>query len=129
MVNGLGSCKVNWSFSGNKITSDFSFTVKSQVTLDSMRYVIAIATPHSKFRIGSSPMIGQEGLRVQVIKDDFQATWLETEVVTQNLDYRTYFGNIHYLQVLSRDHSLVMRPNQVYRLSISFDPDIVEAEA
>jgi len=70
-------------------------------------------------------MLGQEGLRCEVQKDDFQGIWKETEVVTNDTTYRSNYGNIHYLQILERDHPLIMRPGQTYRLAVSFDPDII----
>jgi hypothetical protein len=128
IVNGLGSCKVTWTFQGNKITSEFVFQVKNQIQLDEMRYMIAIGCPHSRYRIGTTLALGQEGQRANVIKDDFQATWMETEVVSDDNEYRSYYGNIHYLQTLKRDHPLIMRPNQLYRLTVSFEPDVITAE-
>lgn len=128
LLNGLGSCKVCWTFQGNKITSEFVFQVKNQVQMDKMRYVIALGCPHSRYRIGTTLCLGEEGQRANVIKDDFQATWLDTEVVTEDMEYRGYHGNIHYLQTLTRDHPLIMRPNQQYRLTVSFEPDVVTAE-
>ena len=47
----FGNCKVNWIFDGNKITSEFLFTVRKQVTMDSMRYVVPIGGPHSMGRL------------------------------------------------------------------------------
>lgn len=128
IVANLGSVKVNWTFAGDKITSEFAYTVKSTVKLDSLRYVIAIAYPHSAYRASSSPMIGPEGHRCNVEKDDFQATWKETEVVSDNPAYKTNWGKIHYLQFLTRDHPLVMRPGNTYRLTVSFEPDIAAVE-
>ena len=125
MVTDIGSCKVSWTFAGNKITSEFSYTVKSQITLDHFRYMLAIGAPHSRHRIDSTPMLGQDGLRCQVLKDDFQGTWKNTEVVTNDNTYRTNYGNLHYLQTLEREHPLIMRPGQTYKLSVSFDPDII----
>jgi len=127
-INGLGSCKVNWSFLGDKITSEFIFQVKNQVKLDRFRYVIAVATPHSKHRLGTTFTLGAESLRPNVLKDDFQAAWQETEVVSDNPKYKTYWGKIHYLQVLERDHPLTMRPGQQYRLTVEFEPDIALAD-
>ncbi len=125
IANDIGSCKVSWTFANNKITSEFIYTVKNQITMDRFRYMLAIGSPHSKHRVDSSPMLGQEGLRCQVLKDDFQGTWKETDVVTNDPTYRTNYGNLHYLQTLERDHPLIMRPGQTYRLSVSFDPDII----
>ena len=125
IVSDIGSCKVSWTFAGNKITSEFIYTVKKQITLDSFRYVLAIGSPHSQYRFESSPMLGQEGLRCLVQKDDFQGTWKETGVVTNDEKYRTNYGNIHYLQTLEREHPLIMRPGQTYRLAVSFEPDII----
>jgi hypothetical protein len=61
------------------------------------------------------------------VKDDFQAAWKTPEVVTDEPLYKTYYGKIHFLQVLERDHPLVMRPGQQYRLVINYEPDMVFA--
>jgi hypothetical protein len=128
MARGLGSVKVQWNFSGKKVSCEFAYTVKQQVTLDKFRYVLVVAAPHSKYRVPGSPVLGPLGHRCSVIKDDFQATWQDTEVVSADPTYRTNFGKIHYLQYLIRDHPLIMRPGHVYRLAVSFDPDIAREE-
>ncbi|WP_269523387.1 hypothetical protein [Coraliomargarita parva] len=127
-VNGLGSCKVTWSFKGGTINCEFCFSVKQQTQLDRMRYILAIATPHSRYRVGTAFTLGEEGHRTNVVKDDFQAEWKELETVTEDPKYRTYYGNMHYLQILERDHPLIMRPGMQYRLALSFEPDIVFAD-
>ncbi len=124
MLPGLGSVKVAWNFSGNKISSEFIFTVKKQVQCDKFRYVLAIGSPHSSMHAPMTFTLGEKGLGCTVEKDDFQAEWQETEVVTEETAYRTYWGNLHYIQSLVRDHPLIMRPGQQYRLSISFEPDV-----
>ena len=128
IIPGLGSCKVMWSFKGGTINCEFCFSVKQQVQLDRMRYILAIAAPHSRYRVGTSFTLGEEGHRTNVIKDDFQAEWKELDVVTDNPEFRTYYGNMHYLQILERDHPLIMRPGMQYRLALSFEPDIVFAD-
>ena len=128
IVSGLGSCKVTWSFLAGKISCEFCFTVKQQVQLDKMRYILAIAAPHSRYRVATAFTLGEEGHRTEVIKDDFQAEWKELEVVSENPDYRTYYGNMHYLQILERDHPLIMRPGVQYRLALSFEPDLAFAD-
>ena len=128
MVPGLGSCKVSWTFSGDKITSEFIFTVKNPIQMDKLRYVLALATPHSNYRSGTTFTLGEESLRPEVLKDDFHATWQETEVVSEDPDYKTPFGKIHYLQTLLRDHPLQMRPGQQYKLTLTFHPDITFAD-
>ncbi|MDP4693106.1 MAG: hypothetical protein NWS00_01035, partial [Opitutales bacterium] len=90
--------------------------------------VLAIAAPHSQYRVATAFTLGEGGHRTEVIKDDFSAEWKELEVVTDNPDYRTYYGNMHYLQILERDHPLIMRPGTQYRLSLSFEPDIAFAD-
>jgi len=127
IVNGIGSCKVSWTFSGPKISCEYSYSVKTQVQLDRFRYIIAIASPHSQYRIGTTFALGPEGHRANVEKDDFQAEWKDLEVVTDDPDYRTVTGNMHYLQVLERDRPLVMRPGVQYRIAFSFEPDIAFA--
>lgn len=129
ILNGIGSCKVNWTFSGDKITADFIYSVKQQVKLDSMRFVVAIASPHSEYHVPTTYAIGENGLGIGVEKDDFQAEWIDTQVVTEDPAYRTFWGNIHYLQILERKHPMVMRPGMQYRLTVSFQPDITFAEA
>ena len=75
---------------------------------------------------GSGP---DNASRCSVLKDDFHANWAETEVVTADPAYKTNFGKLHYVQMFERDHPLIMRPGQVYRLSVSFDPDLTMVEA
>jgi hypothetical protein len=128
MVKGLGSVKVQWNFAGNKIGCEFAYTVKQQVTLDKFRYVLAIAAPHSRYHVSGALTLGPQGQRCGVSKNDFQAAWRETEVVTADPTYRTNYGKIHYLQYLVRDHPLVMRPGQVYRFHVEFEPDIAHTE-
>lgn len=128
IVKGIGSVKVQWNFQGPKVSCEFAYTVKQQVQLDKFRYVLAIAAPHSKYHVAGSLMLGAQGHRCSVQKDDFQAHWLDTEVVTNDPNYRTNYGKIHYLQYLMRDHPLIMRPGNTYRLSVSFEPEITHAE-
>lgn len=124
VVNGVGSCRVNWTFAGNKVTAEFIYTVKNQIQLDRFRFMLAIGAPHSRYRTDTAPMLGAQGLRCQVVKDDFQGIWSETEVVSQDPAYRTNYGKVHYLQTLLRDHPLIMRPGNTYRFAVSFEPDI-----
>ncbi len=125
----VGSCKVRWEFKGSKVASEFAFEVKSQTTIQSMRYVIAVGMPHSRHRMGSSLKLGDEGLRPNVLKDDFQGDWQENEIVSQNPEWRTYWGPLFYLQTLARNHPLVLRPGQTYRFAIEFEPDLTLADA
>lgn len=129
ILSGIGSVKVAWTFSGNKITSEYVFTVKKQIQCDQMRYVLAIGAPHSEKHAPMTFTIGAEGLGCTVDKDDFHAEWQETEVVTNEPNYRTYWGNLHYIQTLLRDHPLIMRPGQQYRLTLSFAPDVAMLES
>ena len=128
LVPGLGNCKVSWTFTQGKITSDFIFMVKHPVTMDRMRYMLVIGSPHSLHRSGNTFTLGPEGLRFTVLKDNFHAQWAETEVVTSESGYRTQYGNIHYLQTLVRDHPLNMRPRLQYRLTVAFEPDLARVE-
>jgi hypothetical protein len=125
MVKNLASVKVQWAFAGKNVSCEFAYTVKQQVTLDKFRYVLVVAAPHSKYRVLGSPILGPLGHRCSVVKDDFQGTWQDTEVVSADPTYRTNFGKIHYLQYLIRDHPLIMRPGHVYRLAVTFEPDVV----
>lgn len=128
LVKDIGSVEVRWDFSGNRVNCRFTYRVKNQVQLDKFRYCLVIGSPHSRYRLGTTYALGAEGLRCNVIKDDFQAVWQDTETVTNEPDYKTYWGNIHYIQTLMRDHPLIMRPGQQYKLELSFEPDIVFAD-
>jgi hypothetical protein len=127
-VKGLGSVRVQWNFSGSKISAEFAYTVRQQVQLDKFRYVLAIAAPHSRYRVAGSIALGAQGHRCTVQKDDFQAVWQETEVVSNDPTYRTNYGKIHYLQSLVRDHPLIMRPGNTYRLIVNFEPDVSQLD-
>ena len=111
-----------------KITSEFSFKVKNPITLDKMRLALIIGSPHSTYRLGTTLRQGSEGLRANVETDDFQAKWSSFETVTDSPGFRGYAGNIHYIQYLVRDHPLVMRPGQQYKLIVSYAPDIAFAD-
>ena len=125
---GLGSCQVQWSFGQGKVTSEFTFRVKNQVTMNSMRYAIVIGSPHSAYRLGTTLRQGTAGLRPTVEKDDFKAAWGDFETVTDDPEYRGYAGNVHYVQFLRREHPLIMRPGVQYKFQISFEPDIAFAD-
>ena len=124
LVRGLGSVKVQWTFTGSKIAAEFAYTVKNQVQLDKFRFALVIGAPHSHYRMGSSPALGSLGHRCSVLKDDFHANWAETEIVSADPAYKTNYGKLHYVQMFIRDHPLIMRPGQVYRLAVSFEPDL-----
>ncbi len=129
VVNGIGSWKVEWEFLGGRITGKFTLQVKQQTTLDNFRLVLPIATPHHRYRLGSTLVLGAESLRCAVLKDDFGAVWAETEVVSEDAEHRTLTGKLHYYQTLHRDHPLVLRPGQPYKIEITFEPDITVADA
>lgn len=124
IINGLGSCKVNWTFSGNKITSEFAFTVKKQIQCERVRYMLAIGAAHNQYRLGTSLKLGPQSHRCSVPKDDFHCQWKDTIVVSADPEQKSCYGKIHYLQLLERDHPLTMRPGQQYRLQITFEPDV-----
>ncbi|MFP4357231.1 MAG: hypothetical protein ACLFRP_01610 [Puniceicoccaceae bacterium] len=129
ILPGLGSCKVRWEFNGSKIQSEFAFEVKTQTRIEGMRYVIPVGIPHSRHRMGTSLKLGEEGLRPNVLRDDFQGEWQENEIVSQDPGWRTYWGPLFYLQTIARNHPLVLRPGQIYRFAIEFDPDLTLADA
>ncbi len=128
IVKGLGSCKVSWTFSGKKLVGDFIYSVQNQITLDNFRLVVAIGAPHAEYHVPMTYAIGPNGQGVSIEKDDFQANWLDTEIVSEDPQYRSYWGKIHYLQVYARDRAMVMRPGCQYRITIALDPDIAFAE-
>ena len=54
IVKGLGSVKVQWTFTGAKVSCEFAYTVKQAVTLDNFRYAVCIGAPHSRYRLANS---------------------------------------------------------------------------
>ncbi len=127
-LSGVGSCKVSWTFSQEEVTSEFLFQVKTQVQMDSMRYVLALGGPHSKLRLGTTLCQGPEGLRTNVERDDFQANWAPLQSVEEDPEMRSCYGKIRYLQILQREHPLIMRPGQQYGLQVTFRPDVAFAD-
>ncbi len=127
-ANGIGSCQVQWSFGEGTVRSEFVFQVKNPISMDRLRLALVIGSPHSSLRMGTTLRLGPEGLRAKVEVDDFQANWSSFETVSDNPDYRGYAGNVHYVQFLTRDHALVMRPGQQYKLSLSYQPDVAFAD-
>ncbi|MDR2430322.1 MAG: hypothetical protein LBD14_05495 [Puniceicoccales bacterium] len=125
IIAGVGSSKIEWEFSGGKITGKFTFQFKRQTQINQFRYILPIAAPHHHYRLGSSYTLGAESLRCNVLKDDFQAQWAETEVVSDDTAQRTYYGKIHYYQILLRDRPLHLRPGHPYRLEVTYTPHIV----
>lgn len=128
LAHGIGNCQVQWSFGEGKIQSEFVFRVKNQISMDKMRLALVIGSPHDTYRLGTTLRQGSEGLRANVEVDDFQANWSSFETLTEDLDYRGYAGNIHYIQYLVRDYPLIMRPGQKYRLVLSYQPHVVLAD-
>ena len=128
IVPGIGNCQVQWTFGEGTIKSEFTFKVKNQIQLDKMRLALVIGAPHETFRLGTSLRQGKEGLRANVEVDDFQANWSSFETVTDNPDYKSYTGNIHYVQFLIREHPLIMRPGQQYKLVLTYQPDVAFAD-
>ena len=47
--------------------------------MDSMRYVVPIGAPHSKYRFPRTLMLGSEGQRPVVEHDDFVSKWAQPE--------------------------------------------------
>lgn len=128
IVPGLGSCRVEWVFEKSQLRCVFAFKVNQAVQLDSMRYVLAIAAPHHTLHSAESIVQGPDGLGAAILKDDFQATWADPVVVSQDPQYRTYTGKVHYLQILERTHPLQMHPGKEYCLELEFHPDISTIE-
>jgi hypothetical protein len=124
VVPGIGSCRVAWTFSEEKIISEFTYVVRERTRVERLCYMIALSAPHSIYGANHFAL-DAESLRAVVEHDDMLLSWQEIADVAENPDYRTYFGKIHYLQELSRSHPLIMHPGQPYKLVISFSPDVI----
>ncbi|MDR1366371.1 MAG: hypothetical protein LBJ13_00465 [Puniceicoccales bacterium] len=124
IVPGLASCKVAWIFSEEKITSEFTYTVKDRIRIESLRYVIALSAPHSLYG-AHNLALDERSLGAVVEHDDMMLSWQEIREVVDDPEYRTCCGKIHYLQELSRNYPLIMHPGQSYRLIVAFAPDVI----
>ncbi|MDR2735495.1 MAG: hypothetical protein LBB20_01475 [Puniceicoccales bacterium] len=125
IVTGLASFEVRWTFWEDKILSEFTFIPKARLRLDGLRYVVVLSSPHTTFG-ANSLTLGENGLKIEVKNDDFMANWKDVSVVSDDPLYRTFFGKIHYLQVLARDNFMFVQPGQPYRLAVMLTPDVIK---
>jgi hypothetical protein len=123
IVPDLAHCSVSWTFSEESVTSEFIYVVRDRLKVDQVRYAIALSAPHSVLS-AHSLVLGGESLRAVVEKDDFGMTWKELITVADDPAYRTPYGHIHFLQILSRTNPIFLLPGKHYHLKISFHPDI-----
>lgn len=121
---GLAVCKVIWTFSSAKITSEFIYTAKERVRVERIRYMIALSAPHSEYGAGNLAL-DEGSLGAVVEKDELMLSWREVKEVSGDEGYRTNYGKVHYLQELSREYPLVMQKGQVYRLVMGFNPEVI----
>ncbi len=129
IVPGVGSIRVEWEFSGGKITAKYTLRVKLPVVLKEMKLVMPIAACHSRLHLGSSPRLGENSFGCTILKDDFQGEWQNYEDVSQEAGNSTRCGKIYYYQVFARKTPLNLRPGMQYHFEISFEPEISEIEA
>jgi hypothetical protein len=73
---------------------------------------------------GNALRLGPESHRCEVLRDDFQAEWQETKVVTEDSRHRTLWGKVHYYQVLERSKPISLRAGSSYQFEIAYQPDI-----
>ena len=120
----IGSCNVAWSFEKSVITCEFAYKFTQQITLNSLKFVVPLSAPHSTYRLEQSFTVGDDTIQITVLKDDFHAEWSNVVDVTNNSDYKTYYGKICYLQILERSKPLILSPNKQYKLQIKLEPDV-----
>ena len=125
LSSGLASMKVDWEFTGGKITGRFILTPKVALVLENFRFVLPIAALHSRMVSAGALMLGPESHRCEILRDDFHGEWLETKVVSEDPKQRSLFGKIHYYQILERDKTLSLRPGIGYNFEVVLQPDIV----
>jgi hypothetical protein len=124
LSSGIASLKVDWELAGNRIVGRFTLIPKSSVILDHFRLVLPIAALHSQMTSGNALRLGPESHRCEVLRDDFQAEWQETKVVTEDSRHRTLWGKVHYYQVLERSKPISLRAGSSYQFEIAYQPDI-----
>ncbi|NBY41844.1 MAG: hypothetical protein EBQ49_00740, partial [Verrucomicrobia bacterium] len=125
LSSGLASMKVDWEFTGGKMTGRFTLTPKVALVLENFRFVLPIAALHSRMVSAGALMLGQESHRCEILRDDFHGEWLETKVVSEDPKHKSLFGKIHYYQILERDKTLSLRPGIGYNFEVVLQPDIV----
>lgn len=128
LLKDCGQWKVEWTFAGSKIVADFTFTPQQPLHLDAFRYAIAIANPHSQRGFMRNPVLGEEGLRPEVLHDDFQGDWLPIQTVGDEAPIRTNLGKVNYLLIYGRDMALNLKPSRRYRFAIALNPDLRELQ-
>lgn len=124
IVPNLASCKVKWTFSEGKISAEFVYLPKEKIRIESVRFVIALSAPHSVYG-ANNLALDEKSLQATVEHDDMMLAWQDIGIVSENPEYRSYYGKIHYIQELSRTYPLIMYPGQSYKLIVSFTPDVV----
>jgi hypothetical protein len=83
---GLGSCRVAWTFSEEKMTSEFTYTVKERVWFESLPYMKALSAPHSL--CGAHKLALDElSLGAVVEHDDMMLNWQQLREVVDDLEY------------------------------------------
>ncbi len=125
LSSGLASMKVDWEFTGGKVTGRFTLTPKVALVLENFRFVLPIAALHTRMVSAGALMLGQESHRCEILRDDFHGEWLETKVVSEDPKHKSLFGKIHYYQILERDKTLSLRPGIGYSFEVVLQPDIV----
>jgi hypothetical protein len=124
MLN-VASCKVLWSFVEGKVIGEFTYVPKRSIRLDSFRFACVVSSPHSRLVLPHMPFLGENGLRPQILRDDFQGEWQQVYDLTEDPSYRTHGGKIACLYVYARLLALHLRPGVTYCFSISFEPEVV----
>lgn len=114
----IGYCKIKWVFSETKITSMYTFFVKKKVHLYRFRYFIGTSNTNKLFKNVFS--IENSKINCTIINNDFNA--LSSRIMTNNQDYKTYYGKINLIQKFVRSHPMVMKPNYPYSFAVEIQP-------
>jgi len=125
LSSGLAAMKVDWEFTGGKMTGRFTLTPKVALVLENFRFVLPIAALHSRMVSAGALMLGQDSHRCEILRDDFHGEWLETKIVSEDPKHKSLFGKIHYYQILERDKTMSLRPGVGYNFEVVLQPDIV----
>jgi hypothetical protein len=125
LSSGLAAMKVDWEFTGGKMTGRFTLTPKVALVLENFRFILPIAALHSRMVSAGALMLGQDSHRCEILRDDFHGEWLETKIVSEDPKHKSLFGKIHYYQILERDKTMSLRPGVGYNFEVVLQPDIV----
>jgi hypothetical protein len=117
-VLGVASCKVQWSFRGNRIQAEFSYAPKRALRLERFDFAVPACCAQPCCHPPASVRLGEGGLRPQIILDDFHGDWEPPQSGGQAVTL------LRYRRLLP----MLLQVGHGYRFIFSLDLDIVREQ-